>query len=142
MLTFRLENVSLLCINLLIIASLAYYALIPHRLLRIPHSALRIPQRTEPFRTIRCGFSIPHCGFCIAIFGPHSACGTKNVKIILTFKNPIESHPMRNPQCWLRNPHCGMIRMRNAESAMRDAECGIRMRNPQCGIRMGAEVKK
>ena len=72
---------------------------------RIPHSGLRIPQRTEPFRPIRCGFRIQRCGFriplcgCrIAICGQDSAWGTKKeVKIVLTFKNPIESHPMRNP---------------------------------------------
>ena len=103
---------------------------IPHRLLRIPHSALRIAQRTEPFRTIRCGFRIercgfriphsvlrvPRCGFRVAIFGPHSACGTKKVKIILTFQNPIESHTMRNlhgefpypyAECGMWNRHAG-----------------------------------
>ena len=90
---------------------------IQHRLLLIPHSALRIPQRTEPFRTIPCGFRIPRCGFRLAIFGPHSACGTKKVKIILTFKNHMESHPMRNT---------------HAECGMRNAGCG--MRNPQCGM--------
>ena len=82
------------------------------KLLRPVHTSAECWMQNSAFRTAdsAADWTVPHDSVRIP------QCGTKKVKTILTLKNHIESHTMKNP---------------HAEFAMRDAESA--MRNPHAG---------